>query len=236
MSINCINQEIFCCLINNVSEATPSDDSLVYLKLKILVGYVQLGRAFDYGISSWKISFFKIDTKSSKKGKLRLYLSPVHQNLVRHTYVMEMDPLFRAKKQGQIALRKMIQMFSTINVISRNEVTQLYGAILASGTNHTSHQKKPSRKLIALMVVVLEQMKDLVVIPGSFPMLWSLTQRDDYILEVSEEDQDDEQDQDDDDAEKHDVHKTTQEEEEEDDHDDDENDQEDDDARDDDRN
>ncbi|GJU32806.1 hypothetical protein Tco_1176395 [Tanacetum coccineum] len=68
-----------------------------------------------------------IETKSSKKGSAMYY--PRFTKLVVN-YVMEKDPSIPRRNKVNWHYARDDPMFSTINVISRNEATQLYGAIL----------------------------------------------------------------------------------------------------------
>ncbi|GKA93197.1 hypothetical protein Tco_0815183 [Tanacetum coccineum] len=69
----------------------------------------------------------KIETKSTKKGSAMYY--PRFTKLVVN-YVMEKDPSIPRRNKVNWHYARDDPMFTTINVISRNEATQLYGAIL----------------------------------------------------------------------------------------------------------
>ncbi|GKA65414.1 hypothetical protein Tco_0765121 [Tanacetum coccineum] len=151
-------------------------------------------------------------------------------------------------------------MFPTINVISRNEATRLYGAIFLPEKNpwKSKTEALPERvKTISEAdLTEAEQLKIITkrsrqethsshasgsgadegtgVIPG-VPDAPDYDSEDDISWKSSDDDQDDEQAQDDDDADKNDVNETTQDDEDDDVHDDDENAQEDDDEHDDDK-
>ncbi|GKA49417.1 hypothetical protein Tco_0742490 [Tanacetum coccineum] len=177
---------------------------------------------------------------------------------VDYAYLLWEDFIFKIEKQK---LRK-LTMFTTINVISRNETTQLYGAILpvaltnedirnsesykeyyarASGTippKTKGSKQKANTDIITQQkpptAPKKKKLRKLGVTPG-VPDVPDYDSEDDISWKSSDDDQDDEQDQDDEDAEKHDVHETTQEDEDDDDHDDDENAQKDDNEYDDDK-
>ncbi|GJU80384.1 hypothetical protein Tco_1282749 [Tanacetum coccineum] len=140
----------------------------------------------DYAYLLWEDFIFKIENKSMKKGSAMYY--PRFTKIVVN-YVMEKDPSIPRRNKVNWHYARDDPMFTTINVISRNEATQLYGAILPkSGTeNKTSElegiylgrldrgwkqlniviKRSSSKKLIALYVVVLVEMKDTGVNRGS---------------------------------------------------------------------
>ncbi|GJS17260.1 hypothetical protein Tco_0411732 [Tanacetum coccineum] len=70
---------------------------------------------------------FKIENKSTKKGSAMYY--PRFTKIVVN-YVMEKDPSIPRRNKVNWHYARDDPMFTTINVISRNEATQLYGAIL----------------------------------------------------------------------------------------------------------
>ncbi|GJR81633.1 hypothetical protein Tco_0152418 [Tanacetum coccineum] len=81
----------------------------------------------DYAYLLWEDFIFKIETKSSKKGSAMYY--PRFTKIVVN-YVMEKDPSIPRRNKVNWHYARDDPMFTTINVISRNEATQLYGAIL----------------------------------------------------------------------------------------------------------
>ncbi|GJX23928.1 hypothetical protein Tco_0228373 [Tanacetum coccineum] len=81
----------------------------------------------DYANISWEDFIFKIENKSTKKGSAMYY--PRFTKLVVN-YVMEKDPSIPRRNKVNWHYARDDPMFTTINVISRNEATQLYGAIL----------------------------------------------------------------------------------------------------------
>ncbi|GJY86818.1 hypothetical protein Tco_0500844 [Tanacetum coccineum] len=84
-------------------------------------------KSVDYAYLLWEDFIFKIETKSSKKGSAMYY--PRFTKLVVN-YVMEKDPSIPRRNKVNWHYARDDPMFTTINVISRNEATQLYGAIL----------------------------------------------------------------------------------------------------------
>ncbi|GJV14303.1 hypothetical protein Tco_1359626, partial [Tanacetum coccineum] len=113
-----LNQNFFC--------GTPSYDSLRLSQAQILWGMYNK-KNVDYAYLLWEDFIFKIETKSSKKGSAMYY--PRFTKLVVN-YVMEKDPSIPRRNKVNWHYARDDPMFSTINVISRNEATQLYGAIL----------------------------------------------------------------------------------------------------------
>ncbi|GJW25756.1 hypothetical protein Tco_0039567 [Tanacetum coccineum] len=218
-----------------------------------LVGYVQTRRTVDYAVFCGEdFSFQELRTKVSKKGSAMYY--PRFTKLVVN-YVMEKDPSIPRRNKVNWHYARDDPMFTTINVISRNEANRTIppktkGSKKKANTDAIPKRKPPTapkekksgtgkQKTTELEnipeadLTEAEQLK--IVIKRSRQETHSSQAKDDISWKSSDDDQDDEQDQDDDDAEKHDVHETTQEQEDDDDHDDDENDQEDDDANDDDK-
>ncbi|GJR66925.1 hypothetical protein Tco_0012990 [Tanacetum coccineum] len=81
----------------------------------------------DYAYLLWEDFIFKIENKNTKKGNAMYY--PRFTKLVVN-FVMEKDPSIPRRNKVNWHYARDDPMFTTINVISRNEVTQLYGAIL----------------------------------------------------------------------------------------------------------
>ncbi|GJR99826.1 hypothetical protein Tco_0316335 [Tanacetum coccineum] len=116
----------FAAVINKCLCGTPSYDSLRLSQAQILWGMYNQ-KNVDYAYLLWEDFIFKIETKSSKKGSAMYY--PRFTKLVVN-YVMEKDPSIPRRNKVNWHYARDDPMFTTINVISRNEVTQLYGAIL----------------------------------------------------------------------------------------------------------
>ncbi|GJS39475.1 hypothetical protein Tco_0564518 [Tanacetum coccineum] len=220
----------FAAVINKCLCGTPSYDSLRLSQAQILWGMYNK-KNVDYAYLLWEDFIFKIETKSSKKGSAMYY--PRFTKLVVN-YVMEKDPSIPRRNKVNWHYARDDPMFSTINVISRNEATQLYGAILPVAlTNEDIRNSESYKEYYAMASGTIppktkgsKKKANTDAIPKrSLPLA----------PEEKEVRKNDEQNQDDEDAEKHDVHETTQEDEDDDDHDDDENDQEDDDEHDDDK-
>ncbi|GJX43632.1 hypothetical protein Tco_0260308 [Tanacetum coccineum] len=116
----------FAAVINKCLCGTPSYDSLRLSQAQILWGMYNK-KNVDYAYLLWEDFIFKIENKSMKKGSVMYY--PRFTKLVVN-YVMEKDPSIPRRNKVNWHYARDDPMFTTINVISRNETTQLYGAIL----------------------------------------------------------------------------------------------------------
>ncbi|GJW55312.1 hypothetical protein Tco_0099397 [Tanacetum coccineum] len=116
----------FAAVINKCLCGTPSYDSLRLSQAQILWGMYNK-KNVDYAYLLWEDFIFKIETKNTKKGSAMYY--PRFTKIVVN-YVMEKDPSIPRRNKVNWHYARDDPMFTTINVISRNETTQLYGAIL----------------------------------------------------------------------------------------------------------
>ncbi|GKB44872.1 hypothetical protein Tco_0889814 [Tanacetum coccineum] len=116
----------FAAVINKCLSGTPSYDSLRLSQAQILWGMYNK-KNVDYAYLLWEDFIFKIENKSTKKGSAMYY--PRFTKLVVN-FVMEKDPSIPRRNKVNWHYARDDPMFTTINVISRNEATQLYGAIL----------------------------------------------------------------------------------------------------------
>ncbi|GKB99962.1 hypothetical protein Tco_0986099 [Tanacetum coccineum] len=116
----------FAAVINKCLSGTPSYDSLRLSQAQILWGMYNK-KNVDYAYLLWEDFIFKIENKSMKKGSAMYY--PRFTKLVVN-YVMEKDPSIPRRNKVNWHYARDDPKFTTINVISRNETTQLYGAIL----------------------------------------------------------------------------------------------------------
>ncbi|GJZ88953.1 hypothetical protein Tco_0660735, partial [Tanacetum coccineum] len=116
----------FAAVINKCLSGTPSYDSLRLSQAQILWGMYNK-KNVDYAYLLWEDFIFKIENKNTKKGSAMYY--PRFTKLVVN-YVMEKDPSNPRRNKVNWHYARDDPMFTTINVISRNEATQLYGAIL----------------------------------------------------------------------------------------------------------
>ncbi|GJX84283.1 hypothetical protein Tco_0335057 [Tanacetum coccineum] len=116
----------FAAIINKCLSGKPSYDSLRLSQAQILWGMYNK-KNVDYAYLLWEDFIFKIENKNTKKGNAMYY--PRFTKLVVN-FVMEKDPSIPRRNKVNWHYARDDPMFTTINVISRNEVTQLYGAIL----------------------------------------------------------------------------------------------------------
>ncbi|GJV55160.1 putative reverse transcriptase domain-containing protein [Tanacetum coccineum] len=116
----------FAAVINKCLSGTPSYDSLRLSQAQILWGMYNK-KNVDYAYLLWEDFIFKIENKNTKKGSAMYY--PRFTKLVVN-FVMEKDPSIPRRNKVNWHYARDDPMFTTINVISRNEATQLYGAIL----------------------------------------------------------------------------------------------------------
>ncbi|GJU08403.1 hypothetical protein Tco_1124833 [Tanacetum coccineum] len=116
----------FAAIINKCLSGIPSYDSLRLSQAQILWGMYNK-KNVDYAYLLWEDFIFKIENKNTKKGSAMYY--PRFTKLVVN-YVMEKDPSIPRRNKVNWHYARDDPMFTTINVISRNEATQLYGAIL----------------------------------------------------------------------------------------------------------
>ncbi|GJT93088.1 hypothetical protein Tco_1081933 [Tanacetum coccineum] len=116
----------FAAVINKCLSGTPSYDSLRLSQAQILWGMYNK-KNVDYAYLLWEDFIFKIENKNTKKGSAMYY--PRFTKLVVN-FVMEKDPSIPRRNKVNWHYARDDPMFTTINVISRNETTQLYGAIL----------------------------------------------------------------------------------------------------------
>ncbi|GJT92488.1 hypothetical protein Tco_1081333 [Tanacetum coccineum] len=110
----------FAAIINKCLSGKPSYDSLRLSQAQILWGMYNK-KNVDYAYLLWEDFIFQIENKNTKKGNAMYY--PRFTKLVVN-FVMDKDPSIPRRNKVDDP------MFTTINVISRNEDTQLYGTIL----------------------------------------------------------------------------------------------------------
>ncbi|GJS18620.1 hypothetical protein Tco_0413092 [Tanacetum coccineum] len=116
----------FAAIINKCLSGKPSYDSLRLSQAQILWGMYNK-KNVDYAYLLWEDFIFQIENKNTKKGNAMYY--PRFTKLVVN-FVMEKDPSIPRRNKVNWHYARDDPMFTTINVISRNEDTQLYGAIL----------------------------------------------------------------------------------------------------------
>ncbi|GKF58933.1 hypothetical protein Tco_0175719, partial [Tanacetum coccineum] len=199
----------------------------------------------DYAYLLWEDFTYRIENKNTKKGNAMYY--PRFTKLIVN-FVIAKDPLIPQRNKVNWHHAKDDPMFTTINVILRNEDTQLYGAILPTeltnedirisesykeyhekaDTDTTTKMKPPTvpkekkeKKSGKGKQKATESHKETGVTPG-VPDAPDYDLDDDISWKSSDDDQDDEKAQDDEDEDKNDDNETTQDDEDDDEHDDDE--------------
>ncbi|GKA04628.1 putative reverse transcriptase domain-containing protein [Tanacetum coccineum] len=215
---------------------------------QILVRYVQQEKV-DYAYLMWE-DFIILDEKQKYEDGNAMYYPRFTKLVV--NFVMNKDPSIPRRNKVNWHYARDDPMFTTINVISRNEELQLYGKILPktkgskkkADTDATTKQKPPTvpkEKKEKKSGKGKQKAKDgsgadegTGVTPG-VPDAPAYDSDDDISWKSSDDDQDDdkldddEKTQDDEDEDKNDDNETAQDDEDDDTHDDDENAQDDDD-------
>ncbi|GKE67718.1 hypothetical protein Tco_1521879, partial [Tanacetum coccineum] len=108
-------------IINKCLSGKPSYDSLRLSQAQILWGMYN-NKKVDYAYIMWEDFTYQIENKNTKKGNAMYY--PSFTKLIVN-FVMAKDPLIPRRHYARDD-----PMFMTINVILRNDDTQLYGSIL----------------------------------------------------------------------------------------------------------
>ncbi|GKA44754.1 hypothetical protein Tco_0737550 [Tanacetum coccineum] len=116
----------FAAIINKCLSGKPSYDSLRLSQAQILWGMYN-NKKVDYAYLLWEDFIYQIENKNTKKGNAMYY--PRFTKLVVN-FVMAKDPSIPRRNKVNWHYARDDPMFTTINVISRNEDTQLYGTIL----------------------------------------------------------------------------------------------------------
>ncbi|GJV76192.1 hypothetical protein Tco_1507776 [Tanacetum coccineum] len=116
----------FAAIINKCLSGKPSYDSLRLSQAQILWGMYNKKKV-DYAYLLWEDFIYQIENKNMKKGNAMYY--PCFTMLVVN-FVMDKDLSIPQRNKVNWHYARDDPMFTTINVISRNEDTQLYGTIL----------------------------------------------------------------------------------------------------------
>ncbi|GKD69157.1 hypothetical protein Tco_1323247, partial [Tanacetum coccineum] len=116
----------FAAIINKCLSGKPSYDSLRLSQAQILWGMYNKKKV-DYAYLLWEDFIYQIENKNTKKGNAMYY--PRFTKLVVN-FVMNKDPSIPRRNKVNWHYARDDPMFTTINVISKNEDTQLYGSIL----------------------------------------------------------------------------------------------------------
>ncbi|GJY23343.1 hypothetical protein Tco_0397001, partial [Tanacetum coccineum] len=132
----------FAAIINKCLSGKPSYDSLRLSQAQILWGMYNK-KNVDYAYLLWEDFIFQIENKNTKKGNAMYY--PRFTKLVVN-FVMDKDPSIPRRNKVNWHYARDDPMFTTINVISRNEDTQLYGAILPTELTNKDIRNSESYK------------------------------------------------------------------------------------------
>ncbi|GJW99348.1 hypothetical protein Tco_0183262 [Tanacetum coccineum] len=116
----------FVAIINKCLSGKPSYDSLSLSQAQIL-WCMYNKKKVDYAYLLWEDFTYQIENKNTKKGNAMYY--PRFTKLVIN-FVIAKDPSIPRRNKVNWHYARDDPMFTTINVILRNEDTQLYGAIL----------------------------------------------------------------------------------------------------------
>ncbi|GJZ12965.1 hypothetical protein Tco_0548195, partial [Tanacetum coccineum] len=116
----------FAAIINKCLSGKPSYASLRLSQAQILWGMYNKKKV-DYAYLLWEDFIYQIENKNMKKGNVMYY--PRFTKLVVN-FVMDKDPSISQRNKVNWHYARDDPMFTTINVISRNEDTQLYRTIL----------------------------------------------------------------------------------------------------------
>ncbi|GJW30130.1 hypothetical protein Tco_0047005 [Tanacetum coccineum] len=134
-------------IINKCLSGKPSYDSLRLSQAQILWGMYNKKKV-DYTYLLWEDFIYQIKNKNTKKGNAMYY--PRFTKLVVN-FVMNKDPSIPRRNKVNWHYARDDPMFTTINVISRNEDTQLYGTILPVAlTNEDIRNSKSYKEYYAI--------------------------------------------------------------------------------------
>ncbi|GJV18691.1 retrovirus-related pol polyprotein from transposon TNT 1-94 [Tanacetum coccineum] len=136
----------FAAIINKCLGGKPSYDNLRLSQAQILWGMYNK-KNVDYAFLLWEDFIFQIKNKNMKKGNALYY--PCFNKVIVN-FVMDKNPSIPRRNKVNWHYARDDPMFTTINVISRNEDNQLYGAILPE--QFLQRQKEARRKLIQITI------------------------------------------------------------------------------------
>ncbi|GJR50130.1 hypothetical protein Tco_1400651 [Tanacetum coccineum] len=132
----------FAAIINKCLSGKTSYDSLRLSQAQILWGMYN-NKKVDYAYLLWEDFIYQIENKNTKKGNAMYY--PRFTKLVVN-FVMAKDPSIPRRNKVNWHYARDDPMFTTINVISRNEDTQLYGTILPAELTNEDIRNSESYK------------------------------------------------------------------------------------------
>ncbi|GJR09242.1 retrovirus-related pol polyprotein from transposon TNT 1-94 [Tanacetum coccineum] len=116
----------FAAVINKCLSGKSSYDSLRLSQAQIIWGMYHK-KNVDYAFLLWEDFTYQVENKNTKKGNVMYY--PRFTKLIVN-FFMSKDPSIPRRNKINWHYARDDPMFTTINVISRHEDTQLYGAIL----------------------------------------------------------------------------------------------------------
>ncbi|GJY17805.1 hypothetical protein Tco_0389296 [Tanacetum coccineum] len=132
----------FAAIINKCLSGKISYDSLRLSQAQILWGMYN-NKKVDYAYLLWEDFIYQIENKNMKKGNAMYY--PRFTKLIVN-FVMAKDPSIPRRNKVNWHYARDDPMFTTINVISRNEDTQLYGTILPAELTNEDIRNSESYK------------------------------------------------------------------------------------------
>ncbi|GJV35965.1 hypothetical protein Tco_1408442 [Tanacetum coccineum] len=137
----------FAAIINKCLSGKTSYNSLRLSQAQILWGMYN-NKKVDYAYLLWEDFIYQIENKNTKKGNVMYY--PRFTKLIVN-FVMAKDPSIPRRNKVNWHYARDDPMFTTINVISRNEDTQLYGTILPTElTNEDIRNSKSYKEYYAI--------------------------------------------------------------------------------------
>ncbi|GKB04994.1 hypothetical protein Tco_0833189 [Tanacetum coccineum] len=190
----------FAAIINKCLSGKTSYDSLRLSQAQILWGMYN-NKKVDYAYLLWEDFIYQIENKNTKKGNAMYY--PRFTKLIVN-FVMAKDPSIPRRNKVNWHYARDDPMFTTINVISRNEDTQLYGTILpAELTNEDIRNSESYKEYYAIASGKIppktKANEGTSVLPG-VPDAPDYDSDDDISWKSSEDDQDDDKNDDDENA------------------------------------
>ncbi|GKA96234.1 hypothetical protein Tco_0818329 [Tanacetum coccineum] len=132
----------FAAIINKCLSGKTSYDSLRLSQAQIL-WVMYNNKKVDYAYLLWEDFIYQIENKNTKKGNAMYY--PRFTKLIVN-FVMAKDPSIPRRNKVNWHYARDDPMFTTINVISRNEDTQLYGTILPAELTNEDIRNSESYK------------------------------------------------------------------------------------------
>ncbi|GJU66268.1 hypothetical protein Tco_1252527 [Tanacetum coccineum] len=129
----------FAAVINKCLSGKSSYDSLRLSQAQIIWGMYHK-KNVNYAFLMWEEFSYQVENKNTKKGNVMYY--PRFTKLIVN-FFMSKDPSIPQRNKINWHYARDDPMFTTLNVISRNEDTQLYGAILPK---ELTNEDIPSKK------------------------------------------------------------------------------------------